>query len=270
MRSVWMQELTSDDVEEYLKHDSTVIVPIGSTETHGPHLPMGTDSYEAIDYSEEIANRAGVLCTPPIWFGDSPHHLGRPGTISLRSQTVIAVLQDVYRSLIHHGFTRIVTFNGHRLANLPVIQIAAKEVKEEFPTVLFACFDPVHIAAETHKRIRTAPGEAIHGGEFETSHMLFRHPDLVRREKIELSRGTYIDSRFVDRDHFAPGDRVMWITTWRDQIQVTPKGHHGDPRAATAEKGRILWEAIVGNAVEFIDAMRKFTGARRDEGAPKP
>ncbi len=270
MRSVWMHELTSDDVEEYLRHDSTVIVPIGSTETHGPHLPMGTDSYEAIDYSEEIAKRAGVLCTPPIWFGDSPHHLGRPGTISLRSQTVIAVLQDVYRSLIHHGFTRIVTFNGHRLANLPVIQIAAKEVKEEFPTVLFACFDPVHIAAETHKRIRTAPGEAIHGGEFETSHMLFRHPDLVRKDKIELSRGTYIDSRFVDRDHFASGDRVMWITTWHDQLQVTPKGHHGDPRAATAEKGRALWDAIVGNAVEFIDAMRRFKGAHRDESAPSP
>ena len=164
MRSVWMNELTSDDIEEYLERDTTVIVPIGSTESHGPHLPMGTDTYEAIDYSEEIAKRADILCTPPIWFGDSPHHMGRPGTISLRSQTVIALLRDVYRSLIHHGFRGIITFNGHRLANLPVIQIAAKEVKENHPDVLFACFDPVQIAAETHQRIRTAPGEAIHGG----------------------------------------------------------------------------------------------------------
>ena len=264
MRSVWMHELTSDDVEAYLKRDAMVIVPIGSTESHGPHLPMGTDTYEAIDYSEEIAKRAGVLCTPPIWFGDSPHHLGRPGTISLRSQTVMALLRDVYRSLIHHGFRGIITFNGHRLANLPVIQIAAKEVKEEHPDVLFACFDPVQIAAETHQRIRTAPGEAIHGGEFETSHMLLKHPDLVHPEKFELSRGTYIDSRFVDRDHFAPGDRVMWITTWQDQLKVTPKGHHGDPRAASVEKGKALWEAIVSNGVEFIEAMRRFRGAHRD------
>ena len=81
---------------------------------------------------------AGVLVTPPIWFGDSPHHMGRPGTISLRSQTVIEVLKDVYRSLIHHGFRKILTFNGHRLANLPVIQIASKQVKEDHPNVLFA------------------------------------------------------------------------------------------------------------------------------------
>jgi creatinine amidohydrolase len=92
VQSVWIQELTSDDVEDYLKRDSTVIVPIGSTESHGPHLPMGTDTYEAIDYSEEIAKRAGALCSPPVWLGDSPHHMGKPGTISLRSQTVIELL----------------------------------------------------------------------------------------------------------------------------------------------------------------------------------
>lgn len=99
MSSVWLHELTSDDVEAYLKRDDTVIVPIGATETHGPHLPMGTDTFEAIDYSEGIARAAGVVCTPPIWFGDSPHHMGRPGTISIRSQTLIELLKDVYRSL---------------------------------------------------------------------------------------------------------------------------------------------------------------------------
>jgi creatinine amidohydrolase len=203
-----------------------------------------------------------VLCTPPIWFGDSPHHMGRPGTISLRSETVIALLRDVYRSLIRHGFKRIVTFNGHRLANLPVIQIAAKEVKEEHPEVLFACFDPVIIAAETHKRIRTAPGHAIHGGEFETSHMLFKRRELVQEERIAPSQGAYIDSPLVDPDHFAPGDRVMWITSWHDQIRVAPQGHWGDPTAATSEKGKALFESVVANGVAFIESMRRFQGAR--------
>ena len=262
MPSVWINELTCADVEAYLKRESTVIVPIGATETHGPHLPMGTDTYEAIDYSGEIAKRAGVLCTPPIWFGDSPHHMGRPGTITLRSQTVIELLKDVYRSLIRHGFNRIITFNGHRLANLPVIQIASKQAKEEHPDVLFACFDPVMIAADTHNRIRTAPGVGIHACEFETSHMLFKHPDLVHPEKFERSHGVYIDSRFVPTDHFQPGDKVMWVTNWRDQIAVTPLGHLGDPTAATVEKGEALWEAVVSNGVEFIETMRTFTGAR--------
>lgn len=257
-----MQELTSDDIEAYLKTETTVIVPIGSTETHGPHLPLGTDSFEAIDYSEEIARRAGVLCTPPIWFGDSAHHLGRPGTVSLRSETVIAVLKDVYESLIHHGFKRIVTFNGHRLANLPVIQIAATQTKIAHPDVLFACFDPVIIAATTHRQIRATPGEGIHGDEFETSHMLFRHADLVHPKKFERVKGSYIDSPFVPVDHFASGDKVMWIRTWHDQIQVTPRGHHGDPTAASADKGKLLWEAVVSNGVRFIEDMRRFSGAR--------
>lgn len=261
--SVWLQELTSDDVERYLRRDTTAIVPIGSTETHGPHLPLGTDTYEAIDYSEEIAKRADVLCTPPIWFGDSPHHMGRPGTVSLRSQTVISLLEDVYGSLIHHGFDRIITFNGHRLANLPVIRIAAKQVKARLPEVRFACFDPVVIAAETHDRVRSAAGTGIHAGEFETSHMLLRHPELVREEAFERSHGEYIDSPLVHTDHLAPGNKVLWITTWHDQIEVAPEGHLGDPTAASVEKGEALWEAVVANGVEFVEAMRDFSGPHR-------
>ncbi|HTK29267.1 MAG TPA: creatininase family protein [Vicinamibacterales bacterium] len=267
MSTVWLHELTSDDVESYLKRDRTILVPIGATETHGPHLPLGTDTFEAMDYAEGIARAAGVLVTPPIWFGDSPHHMGRPGTISIASQTLIDLLKDVYRSLIHHGFTRIVTFNGHRLANLPVIQIASKQVKEQHPDVLFACFDPLQIAAETHKRIRTHPGVGVHACEFETSHMLFRHPDLVHPDKFTESRGTYIDSPLVPEDHFQPGDRVMWITTWRDQLAAAPSGHHGDPTEATVEKGQALWDAVIANGVAFIEAMRRFSGARHAESS---
>ena len=268
MPSVRLHELTSDEVEAYLQRDHTILVPIGATETHGPHLPLGTDTFEAIDYAEGIAQAADVLVTPPIWFGDSPHHMGRPGTISIASQTLIELLKDVYRSLIHHGFTRIITFNGHRLANLPVIQIASKQVKEEHPHVLFACFDPLQIAAETHRRIRTHPGVGVHACEFETSHMLFKHPDLVHRDKFALSRGTYIDSPLVPEDHFQPGDRVMWITTWRDQLAAAPYGHHGDPTHATVEKGEALWDAVVRNGVTFIDAMRAFSGASHDHASP--
>ena len=264
MTSVWIQELTSDDVEEFLKRDSTVIVPIGSTETHGPHLPLGTDSYQAIDFSEEIAKRAGCLCAPPIWFGDSSHHLGKAGTISLRQDTVIAVLKDVYRSLIRHGFTKIITFNGHRRANNPVIQIAASQVKDDHPDVLFALYDPILIAAEAHKRLRSAQGEGIHGGETEASHMLFRHPELVHTEKFERAHGILIESPYTPADYFASGDKVIWIRSWKDQLKMAPRGHHGDPTRASEEKGKELLEAVVANGVEFIEYMRKFTGARED------
>jgi creatinine amidohydrolase/Fe(II)-dependent formamide hydrolase-like protein len=94
----------------------------------------------------------------------------------------------------------------------------------------------------------------VHGGEFETSHMLFKRPELVRLDGIELSRGVYIDSRFVHIDHLAGGGKVMWITTWQDQLVVTPKGHVGDPARGDGRERP--------SGVEFIEDMRRFTGAR--------
>lgn len=79
----------------------TAVVMIGSTEQHGPHLPLGVDGYEAIGIAEGLAEQVDLLVAPPIWYGDADHHLAFPGTFSLSSETVIAVLKDVYQSLLH-------------------------------------------------------------------------------------------------------------------------------------------------------------------------
>ena len=257
MKKVWMQEMTWEEIGTYLEKDDIVIVPIGSTEVHGRHLPLGTDSFEAIDYAEGIAKDAGGLLTPPIWFGDSPHHMGKPGTISLRSETIVELLTDIYRSLIHHGFKVIITFNGHRLANLSVIDIAARRVKGESPDVLFAAMDPVVIGATVSRQIQESPGEGIHGGELETSHMLYKHPDLVHMEKATLVRGEVLSSRFVTGDPFASGDKVTVIKGAADMLRMTETGHLGDPTVATREKGERLYEAIVRNGVAFIEEIRQ-------------
>ena len=249
--------MTWEEVRDYLAQDDIVIVPIGATEAHGPHLPLGTDSYEAIDYASGIARRADVLVTPPIWFGDSPHHMAKPGTISLQSETVIAVLKDVYRSLIHHGFKTIITFNGHRRANLPVIGIAAKTVKGEFPEVFFAVMDPLVTGITATKAIQESPGHGIHGGEFETSHMLYKRPALVHMDKAQVARPEPFPSPLVPADALAGGDQVIIIHTKEDQAQMAPAGHIGDPTVATREKGERLYQAIVGNGVAFIEDLRK-------------
>ena len=266
--TVWMQEMSSADIADYLRRDEAVIVPIGSCETHGPHLPTGTDTYEAISYSEGIARKAGVLCTAPIWFGDSPHHLHKPGTVSLQPETVIAVLKDVYRSLIHHGFRQIITFNGHRWANLHVINIASRAIKAEHPGVLFACMDPVALAAERTQEVREEPGAGSHGDELETSAMLYAYPDLVHADRYVFSHGMLIESRFVPTDPFASGDKVMYIGGVEDQARLAPVGHVGDPRKASAAKGQALFEAIVANGAEFIADLRRHArnGARAQGG----
>lgn len=257
MEKIWIQDMTWEEVADYLKKSDMVIVPIGSTEAHGPHLPLGTDCFEAIDYAEGIAAKAGVILTPPIWFGDSPHHMGKTGTISLRSQTVIELLKDVYNSLIHHGFKKIITFNGHRLANLPVIEIAAKQVRAENQDIMFAIMDPLVMGVSAHKKICEAPGEGQHGCEFETSHMLYKRPELVKMKKAKKVSGKHMETRFVNEDHLASGDRVLLIIDEKAQKKIAPTGHLGDPTVATKEKGEKLYNAIVSSGVEFINDFRR-------------
>lgn len=256
--SVWLQNRSWTDVEAYLEERAspTAVVPIGSTEQHGPHLPLGVDGYEAIGIAEGLAERADLLVAPPIWYGDADHHLAFPGTISLSPETVSAVLEDVYRSLLEHGFENVITVNGHRLANLPAIQVAAKRTKanEAYRNAFLATIDLVRIGVRIHNELRDGDPEAgMHGGEFETSFMLYRHPELVDEEAFVAETG---DSwtRFTSSDYVSMDDSVL-VASSRYDWDEEALGHHGDPTAASAEKGERLTEAIVDNAVEFYEDL---------------
>src|SRR3954452_4094582 len=119
--SVWMHELTWQEIDSYLQHDDVAIVPIGSTEQHGPAGPLGLDTYVAIGLAEDAARRAGVLVAPPLWYGESTHHMGFSGTLTLQVETMIAVVKDICRSLARHGFRKIILINGHKGSNLPAL-----------------------------------------------------------------------------------------------------------------------------------------------------
>ena len=101
------------EVEHYLEHCRGVIVPLGSTEQHGPTGAIGTDALTAEAVALEVGRRSGVLVTPVQAFGMAEHHLGFPGTVSLQPATLLAVLHDVVLSLARHGFARIFVINGH-------------------------------------------------------------------------------------------------------------------------------------------------------------
>lgn len=264
--TVWIQELTWQDFEEYVETEAhpTVIVPIGSTEQHGPHLPLGVDAYQAKDMAEEIAERTDVLAAPPIWYGDADHHLAFPGTISLSSETVVAVLTEVYESLLSHGVENILTVNGHRMANNAAIEIASDNVKDEHPEAFLATIDLVLFGVRIYREMREGDPEAgFHGGEFETSFIMHKHPELVKEEEFVAQAGGGW-TRFTSNDYVNLDDKVLAAKSRHDWPEDA-LGHQGDPTQASAEKGEELIERLLDNAEEFVEDLREFREAQQSD-----
>lgn len=260
-RSVWMQELTWEDVAEYLQTDDIAICPIGSTEQHGPAGPLGVDSYAAIALAEDAAKATGVLVTPPLWFGDSSHHLDFPGTISLRTDTLVAVAKDIIHSLAKSGFKKIILINGHKGANNPALITACRTVHQyELPNVLLALVDPLYIGKGI-AHIKDAVEH--HAGELEISHVWYKHPHLIKQEKLPDEQVDLepILSPFAHKDlFFGSGDSIEIFWNSKEQKTFTPSGSFSDSSKSSPEKGREYHEYMVKNLVKFIDWLRQYEG----------
>ena len=260
--SVWIQDLTWPEVEDYLTHGRVAIVPIGATEQHGPAGVLGVDAYVAITLAEDAAQRAGALCAPPIWFGDSAHHSAFPGTITLRTETMSALVTDVCRSLARHGFDRIILVNGHKGSNLPGLVTAVRGLHErELPGVMFAVADPLHLARSIAGSIKGT--NEHHCGELELSHVHYRYPGKVRLDKLSDAQVDFeaVFGGFVGNDLFGPapdGVEIMW--SGDEQRAFTPTGQFSSSMGVTEEKGRLYHDHIVRRLCDLIDWMRRYDG----------
>lgn len=260
--SVWIQELTWQDVEQYLQEDDIVIIPAGSTEEHGPAGPLGVDAYAAIALAEDAAKKAGVLVTPPIWFGDSSHHLGFAGTISIRPNTLIEIIKDIAKSLARHGFKKILIINGHKMANLSALLIASKELHEyDLPDVFFAVIDPWKIARKISSEIKDT--NEHHSGELEISHVWYKHPNLIKKDKLTKDKVDFkkIFGKYSNDDLFGPAGEIIDIP-WNsfEQKAFTPTGAFSASSKASPEKGKAYHEYMVNIIVDFIKWLRTYKG----------
>lgn len=261
-KSIWFNELTWKDVDKHLKKDDIVIFPIGSTEEHGLAAPLGLDSYVAIALAEDIAKKTNVLSTPPMWFGDSSHHLAFPGTLSLRTETLTAVIEDVSRSLAKAGFRKILIINGHKVANLPAITTAVKNVHEnDLQHIFFAVIDPSKIAKGIASKIKDEPEH--HAGELETSHLLYKYPHLIKKRNFSKQNIDF-EKIFSPYSHFdllgSSGEVIDIAWNSYEQRKFAPTGAFSASNKATAKKGKKYHDYMVNVVIDFIDWLRKYKG----------
>lgn len=256
MPALWLQEQTWSDVEEYLRSDDRIILPVGSTEQHGRFAPLGTDTYVAVTLAEQASDQLGVLVAPPWWLGWSPHHLVRPGTISVRAEILIEVLCDAIQSLACHGFKKFVVVNGHRIVNIPWMQIAAERVQRDLEAKV-VLFDPAYMSKEIVEELGFGP--IGHADEIETSHMVYRYPHLVH---LERARDNPHRSRPLHHiDPRESGDTVCYVPAtvgeWRSVFERTGDTIGGSPTAASAETGRKYHDHLVHRLVEVLNDLKE-------------
>jgi creatinine amidohydrolase len=260
MASVWFHELTWPEISKYLEKEDVVLVPIGATEQHGPHTPLLVDTAWAADVSEAVARQEHVLVVPALHFGWSMHHLGYPGGITLRSETLTAVAVDVGESLISQGFRKIVFVNGNRIANLPPLQIAMAKLR--FKTGAYAAIIDTHLIArkEICEAAGNLPDAAHHAGNVETSFMLHAHPELVRTDLI-----TTLEERpaaeFASNYPMDPplDQNIAFVQPTASEFYERTKGHgaYSNPATASAEIGKAVMDIVIKRASQFIRQVKK-------------
>jgi len=232
-----------------------VIIPIGSTEQHGPHLPLGTDTLVAMAIAEDAGIATGAIVAPPLWYGWSPHHMVLPGTVTIRPEVLIELLYDVLQSLSEHGLCKFVLVNGHRIVNVSWMQIAAERAQRQLG-IRVVIFDPAYMSRDIVEELGFGP--VGHAEEIETSQLWFRHPDLYHGERaIDF---VPVQKNLSKVDPRATGDTLCYVPSTKADMMDSvrgAKGTTGSPTKASIDKGSVYHRHLVQRLTEVVENLRK-------------
>jgi creatinine amidohydrolase len=242
-------DLSSPDVASRLRRSGTAVIPLGSTEQHGPHLPCGTDIFAAELIANAVAEELDALCVPFGPYGVTPIHAGHPGTISLSRATFEALLADILTELARMGATSIVLVNWHE-GNIASTDAVAYSIQQELGVhivVAQACYVAQRI-------YREAGGELTHGGGIETMAVVAHDASLVRLERAgEPTRPPGAE----ELDAMRRSKEVYGFVT--DVTELARDGWYGYPGWATAELAAAFAETTADEVVRLVNEVR---GAR--------
>lgn len=238
-----IHDLASDD-------GSILVVPIGSIEQHGRHLPVATDSLLVTAIArlgvDRVSEDVPILTLPPFWSGYSPHHLSFGGTVSLEFEHMQRAVEDVVDSALSNGFDAVLLLNGHG-GNTSIVNGTVSTVGTEHPEAEVLGLTYFQLAQSFIDEIRESEtGGMGHGGELETSLMLFLYEELVRTDELT---GTPMDEPYDQAldDMFVGGP----LGVYRDFEEYSETGAIGNPELASATKGERIYERL-GDELEAI------------------
>lgn len=260
---LFLYEMTWVDVQSYLEENDMVIIPLGSIEQHGKHLPTGTDYFAALELSKRISARTGVVVAPILMAGYSEYHTGFPGTISISQETLEQVVFESIESLIKHGFKRFMFCNAHGGNN-----IVQEKLIHRVNSNTAAYATSIGVGSPLW------PTEGIdyfdwHAGRFETSLDLCLFPDLVQFDKAEMPVIQFPEEleemkllaeeqpelyRIWDGSMFLPVESGKGTAV--HEISSNGVISFSDPRDATPEYGQPYVDSIVNSATELIKAWK--------------
>ncbi len=232
--------LTGPDIRAVAaRGNALAVLPVGSLEQHGPHLPVITDTRTAWEVSIRAARLAApaepVLVLPGLWTGMSEHHLPFGGTISLDYAEFHGVIRGITRSIRALGFTRLLIVNGHG-GNIEPLALAARELAHEYGLPVVATTPwAIPAAAARIAAMMDSAKSVQHACEAETSVMLAMTPETVRPENFEEAVRQAPPAR-PGRDGFS--------RFWAFSERAPATGVKGDPRTATAAKGEQMLDAM--------------------------
>ena len=240
-----LSKMTWPEISEALKEAKIGIIPVGAQEQHGHHLSEGCDSYRAEKFSELLAEKCypNVVVAPTITYGISPHHMDFPGTITLRPNTLISLLEDIVFSLKQHGLKKFLIINAHG-GNSTTIDVAAEQITRIYDVEV--AHTKFVDAAENSIKQGVSSEYFGHACEREISECLYMVPDIVRKDKLQEAQFNcdslplkYMKKKYV---------KVIY-----QYKEVTENGNLGDGTKASYELGESIIEEALENLSFFVN-----------------
>jgi creatinine amidohydrolase len=251
--TVFLGEMTNREVEQFLKQNHTVIVPVGSTEQHGPHLALTADVLIPQEVARRAAPKVGAVVAPPVSYALSYPHVGFKGLVHIRIPTFMALIEDLAAAFAHVGFKRVVFLNGH-YDNTYAIAYACANAAERLPRDVKAF--PINywdgIPPEVASQYMSLE-KGLHANAAETAAVMAINPALVDMDQANAEFPPFpkftVESGAVHTAFFfsAPGS-VYWATR---------SGTWGDARDASAEMGEKYLQIAADATLAVLDNIEK-------------